>query len=381
MILANGLVMDEDFKLKRLDIQIAGRKIIKIAEKIENVGDVDMVVDLSDKYILPGFVDTHIHGAYGVRISDPKPCLSQVTKFEATQGVTSIAITTAASEFNDILRQIEVAVHASKETAGAKIAGIHAEGPFISKQYKGAMNGDNIINPDKEKLDTMIAHAEGLLKIITVAPEAEGASDFIRYATDCCGITVSMGHSNANYEEAMAAVRAGATQTTHTFNAMRAFNHREPGILGAALTCNGIKCELICDYVHLHPVAVELVYRMKGADSINMISDSGHAAGMNVTEFMVDGLMRYVKDGVVRLADGTIAGSAKTMLDGVKNLAASGVPLEDISKMASLNGAKSLKMEHLTGSISVGKSADFAVLDKNYDVSCTFVDGTCVYKK
>ena len=377
MIFANGLVMDEDFKLKHLDIQIAGRKIIKIAEKIE---DVDSVLDMSGKYILPGFVDTHIHGAYGVRISDKNPCLYQVTQFEATQGVTSIAITTAASEFNDILRQIEVAVNASKETKGAKIAGIHAEGPFISKQYKGAMNGDNIINPDKEKLDTMIAHAEGLLKIITVAPEAEGASDFIRYSADC-GITVSMGHSNATYDETMAAVRAGASQTTHTFNAMRAFNHREPGIVGAALTCNGIKCELICDYVHLHPVAVELVYRMKGADSINMISDSGHAAGMNVTEFMVDGLMRYVKDGVVRLADGTIAGSAKTMLDGVKNLAASGVPLEDISKMASLNGAKSLKMEHLIGSISVGKSADFAVLDKNYDVNCTFVDGTCVYTK
>jgi len=377
MILANGLVIDDDFNLKRLDIQIAGGKIAKIAEKIE---DTDNVIDMSGKYILPGFVDTHIHGAYGVRISDENPCLHEVAKFEASQGVTSIAITTAASEYNDILRQIDVAVGASKQMVGARIAGIHTEGPFISRKYKGAMNGDNIINPNREKLDTMIAHAEGLLKIITIAPEAEGAPDLIRYAADC-GITVSMGHSNATYDEAMEAVRAGATQTTHTFNAMRALNHREPGILGAALTDDSIKCELICDYVHLHPATVKLVYRLKGADNIQMVSDSGHAAGLNVTEFVVDGLTRYVKDGVVRLADGTIAGSAKTILDGVKNLASSGVPLEDISKMASLNGAKSLKMEHLIGSISVGKLADIAVLDKNYDVNCTFVDGICMYRK
>ena len=377
MILANGLVMTDDFKLKRLDIKLEGDKIVKLAEKIE---DSDKVMDMSGKYILPGFIDTHIHGAYGVRISDESPGLHQVTRFEVTQGVTSLAITTAASEFNDILRQIDDAVKASKEKVGAKIAGIHAEGPFINKKYKGAMNGDNIIAPDKEKLDIMLARAEGLLKIITVAPEAEGAAEFIKYAAES-GLTVSMGHTDSTFDEAVAAVSAGATQATHTFNAMRAFNHREPGILGAALTLDDVKCEMICDYVHLHPATVKLIYKLKGADKINIISDSGHAAGMNVTEFMVDGLMRYVKDGVVRLADGTIAGSAKTVLDGVKNLVSSGVPLEDVSKMASLNGAKSLKMEHLIGSISVGKIADLAVLDENFDVDYTFVDGKCVYDR
>jgi len=136
---------------------------------------------------------------------------------------------------------------------------------------------------------------------------------------------------------------------------------------------------MICDYVHLHPAVVQMIYKLKGADKVNMISDSGHAAGMNVTEFTVDGLTRYVKDGVVRLADGTIAGSAKTMLDGVKNLLKSGVPLEDVSKMASLNPAKSLKLDGVTGSIEAGKAADIVVLDSEYNPVCTFIDGVCVY--
>jgi len=215
---------------------------------------------------------------------------------------------------------------------------------------------------------------------MTVAPEAEGATDLIRYAVGR-GVTVSLGHTMATFDETQAAIEAGASQLTHTFNAMVGLNHREPGVLGAGLTNPDVVCEMICDYVHLHPAVVKMVYLLKGADNINMISDSGHAAGMNVEQFTVDGLTRYVKDGVVRLADGTIAGSAKTMLDGVHNLLASGLPLEDISKMASLNPAKSLKLDQVTGSIQVGKLADLVVLDRNYKPIFTFVNGTCVYEK
>lgn len=376
MILKNGLVMDENFELKRLDIEINGDKITKIAENIEG----NDIIDLSGKYILPGFIDTHIHGAYGTRISDSSPKLLEMSLFEATQGVTSVAITTASSEFTDILRQISDAKAAAKICKGTKIAGIHAEGPFISKKYKGAMNPDYIIMPDNKKLDEMIEKSEGLLKIITIAPENEGSVEFIKYAKSK-GLTVSMGHTNATYDEAELAIEAGANQATHTFNAMRSLNHREPGIIGAALTDERVTCEMICDYVHLHRKTCEMIYKIKGADKINIISDSGHAAGMNVTEFVVDGLTRYVKDGVVRLADGTIAGSAKTMADGVKNLITSGISICDVSKMASFNPAKSLKMENETGSIAKGKLADLAVLDEEYNVVKTFVDGKCVYEK
>lgn len=374
MILKNGLVMDENFKLKRLDIEIEGEIIKNIGKNLKGNEE----IDLSGKYILPGFVDTHIHGAYGQRISDSNPDLEKITLYEATQGVTSIAITTASSDFSDILRQIKTAKDAAERCKGTKIAAIHAEGPFLCKKYKGAMNPDYIIMPDEEKFDEMLEISGGLLKLMTIAPENEGSEKLIKYAISK-GVTISMGHTNATYNEAKAAIEAGATNATHTFNAMRPYNHREPGILGASLTDDNVVCEMICDYVHLHPATCKLIYKIKGADKINMISDSGHAAGLSLSEFVVDGLTRYVKDGVVRLADGTIAGSAKTVADGVKNLVTSGIPIEDVSKMASFNPAKTLKIDNMTGSIKKGKLADLAVLDDEYNVCYTFVNGQCVY--
>lgn len=376
MILKNGLVMDENFKLKHLDIEIEGETIKNIGENLTGNEE----IDLSGKYILPGFIDTHIHGAYGQRISDKDPDIEKITTYEMTQGVTSIAITTASSEFSDILRQIKAAVKAAKTCRGTKIAGIHAEGPFISKKYKGAMNPDYIIMPDKKKLDEMIETGEGLIKIITIAPENEGSEEFIKYACSK-GLHVTLGHTNATFDEAMRGIEAGARGGTHTFNAMRALNHREPGVLGATLTDSRVTSEMICDYVHLHPATCKMIYKLKGADKISIISDSGHAAGLDVTEFVVDGLTRYVKDGVVRLADGTIAGSAKSMADGIKNLVLSGIPIEDVSRMASETPAKTLKIENITGSIKKGKLADITVLDDNYNVCMTFIDGKCVYKK
>lgn len=370
--------MDHDFRLKKMDLEIDQDKIVRLGEDLQG----EDRLDVSDCYILPGFIDTHIHGAYGTRISDAKPDLEAMCRFEATQGVTGLAVTTAASAFDDLLRQLEVAAASAEITVpkGAKVLGIHAEGPFISSKKKGAMNPENIIGPDTDKFDRMLEKSKGYIKIMTVAPEAEGATDLIRYAVGR-GVTVSLGHTMATFDETQAAIEAGASQLTHTFNAMVGLNHREPGVLGAGLTNPDVVCEMICDYVHLHPAVVKMVYLLKGADNINMISDSGHAAGMNVEQFTVDGLTRYVKDGVVRLADGTIAGSAKTMLDGVHNLLASGLPLEDISKMASLNPAKSLKLDQVTGSIQVGKLADLVVLDRNYKPIFTFVNGTCVYEK
>jgi len=376
MVLANATVMCEDFVLRRCDIEITNGRISNIGTDLTG----EPRINMEGKYILPGFIDTHIHGAYGSRISDPTPDMDKITAFEATQGVTALAITTAASEFHDILRQIRDAKTAAARRIGSKIAGIHAEGPFISLKYKGAMTADYILLPDKEKLKEMVDCAEGMLKIVTIAPEQPGAEELIAYARSL-GLVVSMGHTNATYQEAKAAVAAGVSQLTHTFNAMRPLNHREPGVLGAALTDPGVTCEMICDYVHLHPATVQLIYTLKGADHIRMISDSGHAAGLKVTEFMVDGHMRYVKDGVVRLADGTIAGSAKRILDGVHNLARSGIPLEDISKMASLNPAKCLGIDRETGSIQIGKSADLVVLNADLQVTNTYINGECIYEK
>jgi len=226
----------------------------------------------------------------------------------------------------------------------------------------------------------MIERGNGLLRLITLAPEVEGCEELIAYAVKR-GLTVSMGHTDATYAQTMSAIRAGASQSTHTFNAMRSYSHREPGVLGAVLTDPAVCCEMICDHTHLHPSVIQLMYRLKGADKINIISDSEHGAGLTASEIVVDGEVRYIKDGVMRLADGTIAGSASSMLYGIQNLIRDGIPLADISKMASINPARTLKIDHMTGSITVGKCADLAILDQEYQIRRTYVDGKCVYDK
>ena len=376
MILKNGRVMNETFTLEKCDLKIENGVITDIADTIAG----EDAVDLNGCYVLPGFIDSHLHGAMGCIIADEAPDLGLITRYEATQGVTSIAISTICSAFDSLLKQIDLAVEASKTSSGAKIAAIHAEGPFINPGKKGAMDEKNILPPSREKLDRMIEHGKGLLRLITLAPEMEGSLDLIAYAAER-GLTVSMGHTNATYEQAQAAIRAGATQTTHTFNAMRAYTHREPGVLGAALTDPSVVCEMICDHTHLHPAVLKLIYQLKGAEGINIISDSEYGAGLDADQVIVDGEVRYIRSGVMMLEDGTIAGSASSMLYGIQNLLADGIPLEDVSRMASLNPARTLKIDHLTGSIAVGKAADLAVLDQNYNVLFTYVDGECVYRK
>ena len=377
MILANAKIVDENFAVRKCDLRLEQEKIAEIGVGLTG-GE---ILDCSDKYILPGFIDTHMHGANRARIGEKDWDLSPITRFEATQGVTGIAITTSASEFHSLLMQMECAATAAeKQPQGAKILGIHAEGPFLNKKRKGAMIEENILLPDAEKLDQLIACGRGFLKIITIAPEIPGASELIRYAVDK-GLVVSMGHTDATYDQTISGIQAGATQCTHTFNAMRPLNHREPGVLGAVLLRPEVTCEMICDYVHLHPAVVEMIYRMKGADLIRIISDSEQAAGVDVEEFEVNGIKCYIRDGAVRLEDGTISGSAQTLLDGVRNLLRAGISIEDVSKMASYNPAKSLKLEHITGSIAVGKCADLVVLNEQYDVEYTFVNGLCVYRR
>lgn len=376
MILANAVIINEKFQPVRADIRVENGKIAAIG----TFAGEEERFDLSGMTVFPGFIDTHIHGAAGARISDDSADLAKITRFEATQGVTSIAITTASSRFDRLLGQLRASAEAAKQPAGAKIAGIHAEGPFLSLKRKGAMSAEYILPPDPDKLDEMIDAGGGLLRIITIAPETDGAAALIRRAAER-GLVVSMGHTDADYETAVRAIEAGASRMTHTFNAARGLHHREPGVLGAALTDPRVMCEMICDHVHLHPAILQLIYTLKGAGGVCMISDSGHAAGWDVTEFTADGVTRYVRNGVVQLADGTIAGSARTLLDGVKNMLAAGVSAGDVARMASYNPACSLGIDARTGIIAVGRAADFAVLDSDGEIQYTFIDGQCVYNR
>lgn len=384
MLLKNASVVNDDFRLVRADIRTDGDKIVQIGALQSDPGET--VLDLSGCYVLPGLIDTHIHGAFneGIDCSDADGLL-RMAVFEASQGVTSFAITSAAPDgFDAVLEQMRIGAEAARrsqqgEVKGSKIAAIHAEGPFLSQRRSGAMDPNRFLSPTPERLDAMMEAADGYLKLLTVAPENEGACEFIQYAVSR-GLTVSLGHSVATYDEALAGMEAGATQVTHTFNGMPSYHHREPGILGAALLSEKVKCEMICDYVHLHPATVQLIYRLKGVDKVNMISDSVNLAGSDQTELDFDGVKAYIQDGVIRRADGTIAGSAMTLLNGVQNLLRDGYPVGDVAKMAAYNGAKTLGIDQQTGSIAPGKLADLMVLDSNFRLLYTFVNGKCVYK-
>lgn len=375
MILANAYYVDGTFTLKKGDIRIENGIISEIGENLIS----DVVIDCTGKYVLPGFIDTHFHGAGGVKVSDENPDFDKMTGYLATQGVTSIALGTAVSDYGLLLKQVENIARYKGTVKGAKMLAVNLEGPYISVHYKGAMNALHIIPPSIAQFEELCEKSNRMIKMITVAPEVEGALALIKYAVSK-NIRVFLGHTGATYEEAIRAIEAGATGMTHTFNASVGLHHRKPGVLGAVLTDDRVTCEAICDYVHLHPAVINLLYRAKGRDKINMVSDSVFVAGTDFDSFVeADGVKRYIKDKKITLENGTIAGSAMTLLDGVQNLLRAGYPVQDVAKMASYNPAKTLGVETEVGSIEVGKCADIVVLDDRFALKCTYINGDCVF--
>ena len=372
MILANGSVVCEDGSVRVCDIEITDGRIAAIGTALLGKER----VDISGMTVMPGFIDTHIHGGFGVGVEDESPDLSYLRRMEATKGVTALALGTVGAEWEMLLRQIETFADNAALDVGARVLGIHSEPPFITAN--GAFVSSMVTPPDVSRLAEMQERSRGLLKIITVAPELHGAEELIRYATEH-GITVSLGHTNATYDEAMRGIEAGATRATHTFNAMRPLHHREPGVVGAVLTDSRVRCEAICDHVHLHPATLKLIYKCKGADGMIAVSDSVRAAGGGISEFFVQGMRCIIRDGVIRLEDGTICGSALTLLEGVQNLIRAGIPLGDVARIASLNAAVDLGVDPDLGSISVGKLADLVILDEDLSVHATYIGGKPVY--
>lgn len=376
MILKNATVITESFVPEICDVEIIGEKIARVGKGLSS----DEEIDMTGKTVFPGFIDVHIHGGVGMQIDDDEPDIEKFRLFEATQGVTGIAMSTACTEWENILHQCDITVEATKENVGSRILGIHSEAPFLSKKAKGAIPEEYILPPDIEMFDELNNRCNGLLKIITVAPEEAGATELIRHAKKC-GVVVSIGHTAATYEKAMLGIEAGITHATHTFNAMTGLHHRNPGAVGAVLTDQRVKCEAICDHVHLHPATVKLIYKMKGADGMIAVSDSVKPAGLNIKEYYAEGRRCTVENGVIRLPDGTINGSVCTLLHGVRNLIRAGIPLGDVAKITSYNAACELGVGHLVGSIAQGKYADLAVLDGELNLDSTFIGGKCVYKR
>lgn len=338
----------------------------------------DHVVDCTGLYLFPGMIDTHTHGFCGTEFSSVEQNFENGLMLEAGYGVTGVVPTTRCLEKDVLISAIKNIVREKKaERHGARIHGIHLEGPFVSPEVSGSLDKSTIFEPSVELAGELLEAGEGLIKIVSLAPEREGAEAVIEFLTKR-GVSASIAHTNAKADEAYQAVEHGAYRATHTFNAMRPFRHRDVGVLGVVLTDDRVTCEMICDLVHLSKETIDIIIRCKGVDKICAISDSGVMSGYPDGVYHIAGKDRYVVNGECRLADGTIAGSCKTLYDGAKNLFSMGVDICSIAKMTSKNPAKAVGVENEFGSIEVGKHADIVLLDEKFNIKGVYIDGKVV---
>ena len=330
-------------------------------------------LDAAGCYVIPGLVDIHTHGAVGEDFSDGKPQgLRPLADYYAAHGVTSFLATTMTLREHQLTPAME-AIRDFRAEGTARCAGIHLEGPFLSYAKRGAQAAENLHKPDAALLHRLDGASGGLVRLVTVAPEEEGAMDFIREASKLC--TVSLGHTTADYDTALEAFRLGAREVTHLFNAMPGFTHRAPGVVGAALDSPWSRVELICDGVHIHPSVVRAVFKMFGSDRVVLISDTMRAAGMTDGKYDLGGQEVTVKGPLATLADGTIAGSVTDLMACLKTAVSFGIPLADTVRSAAVTPAQAIGIFDRVGSLDAGKRANVVVLDGGLNVKAVFFHG------
>ena len=334
--------------------------------------------------LLPGFIDQHVHGAGGADAMDgTEEALQTVSSCLAKEGTTGFLATTMTQSKNNISAALS-AVKSAREKgvySGAEILGVHLEGPFISKKHVGAQPIEYVAAPCVEAFEEYRKISGDNIRIVTMAPEEEGGLDLIAHLKKN-GIVASVGHTDAKYADILSAVNAGAGNVTHTYNAQTGLHHREVGVVGSAMLFDELNCELICDLIHVSGPAIKLIIKNKPHDKVTLITDAMRAKGLPDGLSELGGQQVFVKGGEARLKDGTLAGSVLKMNVAIKNLVTKlGVPFTDAVDFATANPAKNLGLYGERGSIAVGKRADFTVLDDDFNVIMTVVNGETVYKK
>jgi N-acetylglucosamine-6-phosphate deacetylase len=330
--------------------------------------------------LLPGFIDLHVHGAVGHEAMDASlDGLQAMARFYARRGVTAFLPTTWTAAQPAILRALErIAAAMGPVQGGASILGAHVEGPYLNPARCGAQDTRHIRRANLAEARQLLDI--GVVRLLALAPEFD---ENLELVDECVrrGVTVSAAHTDATYAQVRAAVDRGLRQATHTFNAMRPFGHREPGTAGAVMALPQVRCELIADNIHVHPAAMKILVDVKGPSGVILITDAIRAAGLPDGDYQLDERLVTVRDGAVRLLDGTLAGSVLTIDAALRNLLrATGRPLREVWPMTSLNAAQAIGISDSKGSLEAGKDADLVLLDSQQNACFTVVGGEVVYQ-
>jgi len=333
----------------------------------------DEVVELGDRWLVPGYIDLHVHGGGGGQCDTTKvEEIAEVAQFHARHGTTGLLATTVAAPVEDLCN----ALAAIAQCTAPSLLGAHLEGPFLSPERPGAMDSSFFLDPDVGQLERLLAAGAGRVRLMTLAPELPGAVELVRRLVSA-RVVASIGHTNATDMEVREAVRTGATAATHVFNAMPPFHHRKPGAVGAVIDLQEVSCELICDGLHVDPVAMRLLYRAKGPLGIRLVTDAMQAAGMPDGEYRLGARPVTVTGGRAVLAGGeSIAGSTLTMEAAVQNaIRLLGVSVEEAVLISSTNSARLLGLHERKGAIAAGLDADLLVLNELLAVEATMIAG------
>ncbi len=370
-VLKDGVLIIEDGKISELG-KSSETKIPKGCK----------VYDVKGKRICPGFVDLLTHGGAGYGFADDSEVsIANISKYLLKHGSTTVLASLFAKPERLLLKDLRRLADYIEQHPESNIRGIHMEGPYLNKQLKGAMNESYLWQPSVESWNKIWKASKGQIKIMTIAPELPGAVGVMQAAAKE-GVVLSIGHSTASYDEVENAIDNGAAHVTHIFNAMEPFHHRHPGVILGALLHNELKIELIADTLHVHPAVMELLLKLKGASGIILVSDSIRAGGMHEGEYEFADQKIYMKAKKAVLADGTLAGSTLTLNMAVKNMVeTAGAKITEALRMASLNGAKVINLDHKKGILAVGKDADIVVLNDNYEVNMTILGGKIAYQR
>ncbi len=363
MIIRNASVYTEEGQFVQKDIYIKDMLFTDVAAEAEDGKE----IDASGCVAIPGLTDIHFHGCMGHDFCDgTREAIDAMAAYEVSIGVTNI-VPASMTLSEDMLLEICRTAKAYKEEGvqekRAQFWGINMEGPFVSTAKKGAQNGEYIHKPDLEMFDKLNEASGNCVKLLDLAPEEEGAMELIDKRHD--QVVISLAHTCADYDTALAAFQKGASHVTHLYNAMNPYTHRAPGLIGAAADEKKVEVELICDGVHIHPAAVRTTFKMFGDDRIILISDSMRATGLEDGDYTLGGQYVKVTGNLATLKDGTIAGSVTNLMDCMRTAVLKmGIPLESAVRCAAVNPAKSVGIYDTCGSITAGKYADVVLLDK-----------------